>query len=111
MRSIVMALLGVLAVVAVLGVDTSTSLAADSPHADSTAVEFPRDIRSYDDADLGMVERLTHRVNEFPFNLVGTLLFVLAIAHTFLTARFRVISHRMEHAHEKKVEAGELTPE
>ena len=106
-RMIARVLLCALAVVAVVGLGTSSSLAADSARADAPTAEFPRDIQSYDDADLGIVERLTHRVKAFPFNLLGTVLFVLAIAHTFLTARFREISHRMEHAHEKKVEAGE----
>ena len=77
-----------------------------SAHQRST-VEFPHDIQSYDDADLGIVARLTHRVKVFPFNLLGTVLFVLAIAHTFLTRRFRTLSHRTEHAHEKKIAAGE----
>lgn len=77
------------AVVAVLGLGASSSLAADSGHADAPSVELPRDVQSYDDADLGIVDRLIHRVKAFPFNLLGTLLFVLAIAHTFLTARFR----------------------
>ncbi|UCF47565.1 MAG: hypothetical protein JSU89_10345, partial [Myxococcales bacterium] len=107
MSKITWVLLGALAVVAILGLSTSTSLAADSAHAGASTVEFPQDIQSYDDANLGVVARLTHRVKVFPFNLVGTVLFVLAIAHTFLTRRFRTLSHRMEHAHEKKIAAGE----
>jgi len=100
-------LLGALAVVAILGLTTSTSLAADAAHAGASTVEFPQDVQSYDDAELGIVARLIHRVKAFPFNLLGTVLFALAIAHTFLTRRFRTLSHRMEHAHERKVAAGE----
>jgi len=99
--------LGALAVVAILGLGTSTSQAYDSAHTSVSTVEFPHDIQSYDDADLGIVASLTHRVKVFPFNLLGTVLFLLAIAHTFLTRRFRTLSHRMEHAHEKKIAAGE----
>ncbi len=98
---------GALAAFAILGLSTSTSLASDSAHTIASTIEFPRDSQSYDDADLGIVARLTHRVKEFPFNLLGTVLFVLAIAHTFLTRRFRTLSHGREHAHEKKIAAGE----
>jgi hypothetical protein len=98
---------GALAVVAILGLGTSTSQASDSAHTSVSTVEFPHDIQSYDDADLGIVARMTHRVKVFPFNLLGTVLFVLAIAHTFLTRRFRTLSHRTEYAHEKKIAAGE----
>jgi hypothetical protein len=107
MSRITWALLGALVVVAIVGLSTSTSLAADSAHAGGSSVEFPQSIQSYDDDDLGIVARLMHRVKAFPFNLLGTMLFVLAIAHTFLTRRFRTLSHRMEHAHEKKIAAGE----
>ena len=107
MSRITWALLGALVVVAIVGLSTSTSLAADSAHAGGSSAEFPQSIQSYDDDDLGIVARLMHRVKAFPFNLLGTMLFVLAIAHTFLTRRFRTLSHRMEHAHEKKIAAGE----
>lgn len=107
MSNITWVLLGALAVVAILGLGTSTSQASDSAHTSASTVEFPHDIQSYDDADLGIVARMTHRVKVFPFNLLGTVLFVLAIAHTFLTRRFRTLSHRTEYAHEKKIAAGE----
>ena len=107
MSNITWVLLGALAVVAILGLGTSTSQASDSAHTSVSTVEFPHDIQSYDDADLGIVARMTHRVKVFPFNLLGTVLFVLAIAHTFLTRRFRTLSHRTEYAHEKKIAAGE----
>ena len=107
MSNITWVLLGALAVVAILGLGTSTSQASDSAHTSVSSVEFPHDIQSYDDADLGIVARMTHRVKVFPFNLLGTVLFVLAIAHTFLTRRFRTLSHRTEYAHEKKIAAGE----
>ena len=107
MSNITWVLLDALAVVAILGLGTSTSQASDSAHTSVSSVEFPHDIQSYDDADLGIVARMTHRVKVFPFNLLGTVLFVLAIAHTFLTRRFRTLSHRTEYAHEKKIAAGE----
>ncbi|MEM9727397.1 MAG: putative Na+/H+ antiporter [Myxococcota bacterium] len=81
--------------------------ASGGGHGEVEVIQFPRALPSYDDADLPTLSRLQHRVEAFPFNLVGTLLFVLAIAHTFLTARFRTASHRMAHAHDEKIAAGE----
>ncbi|MEM7434255.1 MAG: putative Na+/H+ antiporter [Myxococcota bacterium] len=84
-----------------------TSFASGGGYEVASAIEFPRNLQSYDDHELPVLDRLAHRVEVFPFNLVGTLLFLLAIVHTFLTPRFRVLSHRMEHAHEERVAAGE----
>ena len=41
-----------------------------------------------------------------PFNLVGTLIFLLAIIHTFLASKITAISHRLEHEHDIKKEQG-----
>ena len=73
----------------------------------STSVsEFPPDLQSYNDASLSIIERLIHRVKVNPFNLVGTLIFLLAIIHTFLASKFTAISHQMEHEHDVKKEQG-----
>jgi hypothetical protein len=97
----------VLAVTAVLAVSGSQPCFASEPsHASPEGASFPRALESYDDADQGVVERLTHRVESKPFNLVATLLFLLAISHTFLSSKFLSLSHQLEHAHNKKIEAG-----
>lgn len=71
--------------------------------------EFPMQLQSYNDADMGgIVDRLIHRVKIKPFNLVATLIFFLAIAHTFMSSRFMSIAHRLEHEHEEKRERGEV---
>jgi len=73
----------------------------------SKAEAFPRNIESYNDADAGSIwSILKHRVKEEPFNLVATLIFFLAIAHTFMTGRFMAIAHKWEHAHKQKIESG-----
>jgi Putative Na+/H+ antiporter len=41
--------------------------------------------------------RLVQRVQAEPFNLVGTLIFLCAIIHTFLASKFMLIAHRLEH--------------
>ena len=68
--------------------------------------EFPPDLQSYNDAGQSIIERLIHRVKVNPFNLVGTLIFLLAIIHTFLASKITAISHHMEHEHEIKKEQG-----
>jgi hypothetical protein len=69
---------------------------------------FPRSLESYNDADLGSIWAiLKHRVQQEPFNLVATLIFVLAIVHTFMTGRFMVIAHKWEHEHQEKIKSGE----
>ena len=68
--------------------------------------EFPPDLQSYNDAGQSILARLIHRVKVNPFNLVGTLIFLLAIIHTFLASKITAISHHMEHEHDVKKEQG-----
>lgn len=69
---------------------------------------FPPSLESYDDSQVeGILAILAHRVRQEPFNLVATLIFFLAIIHTFLTGKFMAISHRWEHQHETKIKNGE----
>lgn len=62
----------------------------------------PPDLQSYNDAGQSILNRLIHRIMVNPFNLVGSLIFLFAIIHTFLASKFTAISHRMEHEHEAK---------
>jgi hypothetical protein len=74
----------------------------------STALEFPPNLESYGDAGLPILERLSLRIEADPFNLVGTLIFLLAVTHTFLCSKFAAAAHRLEHQHELKRERGEV---
>jgi hypothetical protein len=81
------------------------ALAAEPVPAD--AGTFPRSLDSYNDADAGSLWAiLKNRVQQEPFNLVATLIFFLAIVHTFMTGRFMAIAHKWEHAHEEKIKSG-----
>lgn len=83
---------------------------ADGGH--SAPVEFPRDLDSYGDEGLpGVFAVLRHRVSEEPFNLVATLIFLMAIAHTFLSSRFLAVSHRWSTEHERKKREGLADPD
>ncbi|MBS0656990.1 MAG: putative Na+/H+ antiporter [Verrucomicrobia bacterium] len=72
--------------------------AADGP----PPAAFPPPIESYGDAAVaGVGAKLLHRIKAEPFNLVASVIFFLAILHTFLVAKFRHVGHAAEHAHEK----------
>jgi hypothetical protein len=69
---------------------------------------FPRALESYGDVG-GLWLTLGNRVSEEPFNFVATLIFLLAVIHTFLTSRFLAISGRRARAHEERIERGEAS--
>lgn len=67
-------------------------------------IDFPRDVSAYHDpVDAGVIEVLKARAAAEPFNVVATVVFVLAVLHTFLTARFRHWAHVVEEKHEAKL--------
>jgi hypothetical protein len=81
------------------------ALAAEPASTD--AGTFPRSLDSYNDTDAGSLWAiLKNRVQQEPFNLVATLIFFLAIVHTFMTGRFMAIAHKWEHVHEEKINSG-----
>jgi len=89
----------------------AVALAAGSP-----GVEFPRALSSYADfnggaGDAGLLDILVARVHAEPFNLVAAVIFLLAIVHTFMTARFRHWSHEVEKEHRRRLAARGRAPE
>lgn len=63
--------------------------------------DFPRPVESYaDSGQTALLEKLAGRVRKDPFNAVATILFLGAIAHTFLAAKFRKASHGFEREYE-----------
>jgi hypothetical protein len=86
---------------------TAAAASAAQPQS-ADAGDFPRRLDSYNDADAGSVWAiLKNRVKQEPFNLIATLIFFLAIAHSFMTGRFMAIAHKWEQAHEEKIKSGE----
>jgi hypothetical protein len=78
-----------------------TITAAAAASAPDAVVDFPPPISSYaDDNEPGLFKKLAGRVAEQPFNLVATIIFFLAICHTFLASKFLSISHHFEHQFE-----------
>jgi hypothetical protein len=75
----------------------ATAAAAD-------ASPLPRALSSYaEPAAATLWETLVARVQAEPFNLVASVIFLLAIGHTFLTAKFRHWSHLAEAEHAAKL--------
>lgn len=62
---------------------------------------FPMPLEAYADNGTPLWEKLAGRVKADPFNLVATVIFLAAIIHTFLAAKFRKIAHHFEHEHEQ----------
>ena len=69
---------------------------------------FPRALNSYPETSGGVIETLIGRAQAEPFNAVATLIFVLAILHTFVAGKFRHWAHEVEVAHRARVK--ERTP-
>lgn len=79
---------------------------ASATHA-AEAATFPLPLHGYGEAGhSGLLQTLAHRIATEPFNAVATIIFLLAIAHTFLAARFTRLSHRWAHEHRAGLEAG-----
>jgi len=78
---------------------SATALASTG---DSSAVAaFPIPVAQYNDSSIaGLAPKLLGRIKADPFNAIATAIFLAAIGHTFLAAKFRTISHRCEHEHE-----------
>lgn len=81
------------------------ALAAGAP----SNANFPPSFESYGDAEMTDVGQiLAHRITQVPFNLVATIIFVCAIIHTFMAAKFMRMSEARHHEHAEKVARGEL---
>ena len=63
---------------------------------------IPRALESYPSTvDQTLVADLAMRVQVEPFNAIATGVFFLAIVHTFATARFAGLAHRVQHRHDE----------
>jgi hypothetical protein len=55
----------------------------------------------------GLVQTLISRVQLEPFNAAATAIFMLAVLHTFVAARFTALAHRIQHEHDAEARATE----
>jgi hypothetical protein len=90
-------------------------LFADLAAADPPGAVFPPPLESYTGEDgLSLFQVLVSRVRKEPLNLVATLIFSLAILHTFLASRITRLAHELasrDTEHSFKAEAAHLLGE
>lgn len=63
------------------------------------AGQFPPALGSYADAEASLAEKLRQRIAAEPLNLVATIIFFLAIIHTFLAPKIMHLAHRWRDEH------------
>ena len=73
--------------------------------------EIPRALETYPAAaDRSLAAELSSRLQLEPFNAVATLIFLLAVLHTFAAARFAALAHRVQHRHDARRRAANERP-
>ncbi len=70
---------------------------------------FPTPLDAYPSVSgAGLLDTLSARIAFEPFNLMVTGIFVIAILHTFMAARFMALAHAVQHRHDDRArERGE----
>jgi hypothetical protein len=66
---------------------------------------FPRPLETYPEASGGFMETVKLRASEEPFNVAATVIFLLAILHTFACGWFTRLAHRFEHRHQEAMQS------
>jgi hypothetical protein len=91
--------------VLVMGLLFAASYAGAASGSSPSEASFPPPLASYGDAQLSSIwDVLRNRIQKEPFNLWATLVFLLAIIHTFLTHKFLGWSHVVEQRHRARLE-------
>lgn len=62
---------------------------------------FPIPLETYPQTDGGIMDTLKARAKTDPFNIAASVIFLLAIIHTFAASTFTKLSHQIEHKHEE----------
>lgn len=64
---------------------------------------FPKPLESYPKIEGGAIATIKARAAAEPFNVAASVIFLLAILHTFAASTFTKISHKFEHKHEEEL--------
>ena len=64
---------------------------------------FPKPLETYPKIEDGIMATVTARAAAEPFNVAASVIFLLAILHTFAAASFTKLSHKYEHEHEEEL--------
>lgn len=65
-----------------------------------TLTQFPRDLADYPAATGALFDVLRARVEMDPINGAATLIFILAVIHTFIASWFTTAAHRLQEKHD-----------
>lgn len=85
------------------GVLLLPGLALAAGAAQEAAFAFPRPVATYAESpDTPVLQVLRNRIAAEPFNLVPTIIFLCAVAHTFLAPVFLRMAHRFEQEHRRR---------
>jgi hypothetical protein len=88
-------------VLLVCALAVSGSALASEP---APGASFPRPLASYEASpDATVWQILKKRAADEPLNVAATIIFLLAIVHTFLAPMFLKLSHRFEHQHRERL--------
>ena len=68
---------------------------------EAVGTEFPRSLSSYPAAG-SLAATLAARIHAEPFNVVATVIFLIAVVHTFVAARITEAAHRVQHRHDEQ---------
>ena len=66
---------------------------------------FPKPVETYEKVDGGLMDTLKSRAEQDPFNIAATIIFLLAICHTFAASSLNKLAHKYEHIHEERLKA------
>ena len=67
-------------------------------------------IENYRDPEgVGVGDILSHRISANPFNLIGSLIFLIAILHTFMANKLTEMAHQIHHEHDERMKAAGAT--
>jgi hypothetical protein len=66
--------------------------------------EFPLPLTAYPAAS-GLLDTVRTRIAADPANAAATIIFILAICHTFAAARFSELAHRVQAAHDEQADS------
>lgn len=64
---------------------------------------FPKPLETYPKSEGGIMETLKARAAAEPFNVAASLIFLLAILHTFAASSFTKLAHKYEHVHHEEL--------
>jgi hypothetical protein len=73
--------------------------------ADVPGATFPLPLSAYPQTNESLFQILIGRVEIMPFNAIATVIFFLAILHTFAAARFTVLAHHLQRRHDARLKS------